>query len=119
MNHITRGFHTPNHPLFKPEVPESVGTVYNIITAMDYIPGISVISGLAKIILGSTALSNADFNDKNAKYFACGIITRGIISTLCLGIFLAPFDLYVTFSTPKKEDSSSKDVLPEIFSGTE
>ncbi len=94
---ITIGYHTSNHNISIGDFKKSDSIVYNILTAIDYIPGISVISGLAKIILGSMALSCADSNNKNAKYLACGLITRGIISTLCLGILLAPFDLYATF----------------------
>ncbi len=107
LSSISTGFNIPNNKkYFEINILQSrkTETIWNISNAMDYIPGLSVISGLARTIFSSYTLSKLNESQPENEYlrektFHQTQLVRGIISTLCLGIIFAPFDLFNTFSS--------------------
>ncbi len=94
LTHVT-GFQTESNPVIGNPAPFAKN-IYNAMVMMDWLPGISVISGLARTILAGLMISSGEFSYDYVAKFRLQI-ARGIISILCLGILFAPFDLYATF----------------------
>ena len=72
-------------------------TLRNVIKVADYVPGLSIISGLFKIAMGLLALK-AEWSDASA-HRRCDLLlytARGVVATLQLGILLLPVDAIMT-----------------------
>ena len=76
---------------------ETGGAIYaNVIKVADYVPLLSVISGIFKIGLGIYLLTGWKTFDTHEKCDALLFTARGIVATLQLGLLLLPLDAIMT-----------------------